>query len=190
MNNITIAIINTLLCITTVPCLGILLNCINNGILSLVYHCFGNLGVKLIGNWLTFVGVIHHELSHALAAIITGAKIVSVDLFKPSGNTLGNVVFQPRGNILLQSIQVSISAIAPVFSGIFSVYILLFKVLAMCNNLGQRLLVIYFAVSILLHSTMSGQDIKIALKGLPICALIIFIIMLITKFNIFALSIK
>jgi hypothetical protein len=131
--------------------------------------------------------VIHHELSHALIAFITGAKIVSIQLFHPDGKRLGNVTYIPRGPKVWQSIQAALSAIAPVILGLSSIYLLYSRVLAICTKPYQYFIIYYLLISILIHSTLSKQDIKTALPSIPICGLILIIVFYISQFNILSL---
>jgi len=141
----------------------------------------------MIANRLTFVGTMHHELSHAIVLFLTGAKILKINFFYPQGAILGKVTFQPRGNKILQSIQLTLGSVAPVITGITSFYILIYKALSFCTEAWQTGVIYYLIISILMHTTMSKQDIKNALRGLPICSLIIFLIFFAINFNLLGL---
>lgn len=57
---------------------------------------------------LTYIGVIHHELSHAFLAILTGAKVLKISLAKKGtvhNGQLGSVTFAPRGPKVIRNIQ-------------------------------------------------------------------------------------
>ena len=107
-----------------------------------------------------------------------------INLFKVQDDTLGSVKFITRGNTLLKSIQLTMTSIAPVILGIISEYLLITKVVSNINSIVLLWIIYYVIISILLHMTMSTQDIKNALKGLPVCTVIIYIILSITKFSI------
>ena len=80
---------------------------------------FGNkVSYNLLFYW-TFIGVIHHELSHALFGFLSGARIIEMNLYKPNKKTgeLGHVVSVPRGNIFFQGLQKALVSIAPVVMG-------------------------------------------------------------------------
>ena len=86
----------------------------------------------IIRNYLTFPGTVHHELSHALVAILLGAKVKRITLI-PKNDALGQVEIQTRGASVLQNLQLSLSAVAPVLCGAVSECILWFKVLPLCS---------------------------------------------------------
>lgn len=190
MNRLCISIIDTLIILMIVPIVGLCIGYIVDKIISIMYRTLGKFWTLLIANRLTFIGTVHHELSHAIFAFITGAKIIKIDLFYPQGNTLGKVIFQPRGNKILQGVQLTLSAIAPVITGAISVFILYTEVLAICTKPWQYIIIVYLIMSILLHTTMSIQDIKNAIKGLPVCSIIIFIICYLANFDIITIILK
>ena len=64
--------------------------------------CLRGLVAKKCGGFfavLTFIGIAHHELSHAVVALLTGAKVNSIVLFrlKAKNGNLGEVKITPRG---------------------------------------------------------------------------------------------
>ena len=130
-----------------------------------------------VRNYLTYPGVVHHELAHALFAWIAGARVERITL-RPAGDTLGSVQFTPRGAALRQSLQLTLSAIAPVVCGTLTLTLLMPRLLPWCQTLWQRALWGYFAVSVFFHMDLSPQDVRVALRGLPLCALLFFLITL------------
>lgn len=183
-SNVIFTLINTLILVMAIPLIGIAIDYLNKIILSFITNIFGIRIAYIFANRVTFIGTVHHELAHALFALITGAKIIKINLFKVQDDTLGSVKFITRGNTLLKSIQLTMSSIAPVILGIISEYLLITKVVSNINNTILLWIIYYIIISILLHMTMSTQDIKNALKGLPVCTVIIYIILYITKFSI------
>lgn len=181
------ALISTSAIMFIIPCIGFIINLITDRIIRILFKHFGGGFTKLVANYLTFVGTVHHELSHAIFAFLTGAKIVKIDLFYPSGHTLGKVLLNTRGNVLTKSIQLTMSAIAPVVLGCVTEYILIRYVITNSLNGVTSFVIYYFILSILLHMTMSKQDIKNAIKGLPICVCIVYIIVLATGFDVISL---
>lgn len=163
------------LIVIAVPLVGFVIDKLVQNLMNLCTRCFGMGTSVMIYNYFTFIGVMHHELSHAAAAILTGAKILSINLFKPTGNTLGNVVFVTRGNKIIQSIQLCFTAVAPVFTGICTLYFLKSNVWTLCDKLALKIIFIYAFISVLLHTSMSSQDIKTYIKGVPILWLLSFI---------------
>jgi hypothetical protein len=87
----------------------------------------------MIGGWnglllISWLGTPIHELSHAVAAMIGGHQIQSMQLFKPDKRTgsLGYVVHTYDSDNLYQSvIGNSIIAIAPFFGGATAIYLIL-----------------------------------------------------------------
>ena len=151
---------------------------IEQAIMAVTGGSFGCLFV----NYLTFPGVILHELSHALLAVVTGAKVTHIRFFAPDGNSLGSVSMRPRGNFITMSIQRGLSALAPAFCSLLWLYLLrtyLYPYIQ--QNVWLMVLFIYLCVSVILHASLSGADIAVGLKGLPGCLLVVFLIFLIWK---------
>lgn len=184
MNRLTIAIINTLIIVLIIPLAGLLLDKITNIILPLIASKIGRNATLFIANRLTFLGTMIHEFAHALFAFCTGAHINKIELFHPENNTLGKVMFSTRGGPILSSIQLSVSAVAPMIVGTVTES-LLFRVLKTKDvNIVIRIFIIYTMISIFIHMTMSWQDIINYVKGLPICFIIICTVLYITGFSI------
>lgn len=186
MNSIIEALINTLQIILFIFVIGYILGILSEILNTVLIKLFGIKTALILLNRVTFIGVIHHELSHAIFGFISGAKIKSVDLFRPKDNSLGSVKIVPRGNKIIQSFQLTLTAIAPVLTGMISLCIIIglttsnFQYL----KLWQLVIIIYLFISILSHSNMSKADLKCAIKGLPMCTILIFIAEYITKFNL------
>lgn len=170
------AAISTGIIILLVPIVGLLIEFITEEITKSLAKGVGLDTALFIMNVLTFVGTIHHELSHALYALITGAKVTKVQVFKPEGHRLGFVEFIPRGNWFTKSIQLTMSGIAPTVQGFISNYFLVLLFFAISGPLWLKIVLGYIIFSIFIHSTMSGADLKAAAKGLPFVAILIFIV--------------
>jgi hypothetical protein len=171
--------------------LTILIGLILYGLKMLVFHMlcafFGAKAGMFIVNRLTFPGTIHHELSHALFAFVTGAKVTDIKLLTFQGNELGSVKFKPRGTAFLQSIQLCFASLAPVIMGIISLYLMV----TMLNPRyaapqWQYFVLIYLEISIFIHMTLSGKDILVALKGLPGMLLLLILIFCLSGFDLFS----
>ena len=132
-------------------------------------------------NRVMFLGTMHHELSHALFAILTGAKVLKIKCFTLfDKERLGYVNFAYSGGKLKQALQGSFIACAPVLTGFLTVP--LFANLAIMS-IAQQIspvwapICLYIAISILCHMRMSRADLKIYLKGslvtLPLLTLMI-----------------
>lgn len=165
------------------PLLGAFVNFILINLLKIPFSIIDRTGRAFLFfiNKLTFLGVVHHELSHALLAFITGAKIKSISLYHEENGHLGCVSYQPRGVLLLRSLQLSLASSAPVFIGIISEFFLIQLVLTKSLSGILTTLVSYLILSIAIHMDMSFQDIKVYLKGTPGCFVILFLLFLIIK---------
>jgi hypothetical protein len=121
-----------------------------------------------VSNWLTFPGVIHHELSHAILAFFTGAKITELKLFWPDKKTgtLGQVSFVPRGVFIFRCIQMTLASSAPVILGSLTSYILIEVIRSGDYPIYITAIIVYLIFSILIHAYMSIADVKIMLKGI------------------------
>lgn len=144
----------------------------------------GPKAAKLIDNYLTIIGVIHHELSHLLAAILTGAKVKGFRLFQVKDGTLGYVNIVPRGPFWLKAIQQAISGLAPILFG---------EVTLMCiytygiHNREEvdiwTALFIFLMMQISYHMSMSIQDLRIASKGLWAVYIVLSLLFVFIKLN-------
>lgn len=145
---------------------------------------FGPKLALFVDNYFTFIGVIHHELSHLIAAILTGAKVVEFRLFKVKNGTLGYVNIVPRGPFWLKAVQQAISGLAPILFG---------EVSLMCiytYGIHNREEVdIWTAIFIILmlqisyHMSMSKQDLRIATKGLWAVYILLALIFAVVHLN-------
>lgn len=122
---------------------------------------------SVICNYFTFVGTAFHELSHALIAWFTGAKVTEVSLFEiNSSGRLGHVNFNTTGSKLRQGFQLAAISCAPVITGLTFTYVLLRVVLLHVLGLKWKILFWYIIISIIDHMSMSNVDIKNYLKGI------------------------
>lgn len=136
------------------------------------------LGANLI-IYITFVGVMHHELSHALLAFLSGAKVTEIKLFRihHKDGALGYVAYAPRGNFILQSIQKVATSIAPIICGFISSNLLWLYVRPVAmENIWSICLFYYVLVSIILHMSLSKQDIKVMKGGLLVVIALMIIL--------------
>lgn len=140
---------------------------------------------------LTFSGVIHHELSHAILALLSGAYIQKICLYRfpwtrkkqkdtMDENCLGYVMYNCRGIFPMPQIQNMLTGIAPIILGSVSIFFCGEFLLHLWQQEGLKTLianpwsylVLYLMISIAHHACPSGQDMKNARVGL----LIVFII--------------
>ena len=156
--------ISALIITFIIPAFGIVMGLIRKiiyRILSIISPGFA----FMVANYLTFPGVMHHELSHALFGFISGAKIKKINLFKPQGMSLGNVEIVYRGPWLFRCIQGCLSAVGPVVMGIITSVLTYIYVLPNIGSLGITVLIYYLIFSIIMHMTMSPSDMICFLKG-------------------------
>ncbi|MCR5625758.1 MAG: hypothetical protein K6F99_00425 [Lachnospiraceae bacterium] len=153
--------------------LGLIIQGVSNAITTVISMFLGGVIGFAVRNYVTYVGVVHHEFAHALLAFITGAKIKKITLI-PKGATLGSVEFAPRGYKVFQSLQLTLSSIAPVICGTISLFIMWKYILPHCSAPWHYIIFFYVFISILFHADLSLQDISNALKGLPLTMLVVF----------------
>lgn len=121
--------------------------------------------MQFVLNRIMFVGTVFHELSHALFAVLTGAKVLKIKCFTLFDKTrLGYVEFAYCGKRLKQALQASFISCAPVMTGFITVP-LFFKLGLAGYGILWSLLFFYISLSILVHMKMSKTDLKLYLKG-------------------------
>lgn len=135
--------------------------------MKLLSKTFGIKAARFICNRLTFPGIIIHELSHALFAIIFGAKVTKIKLLTLRDNDrLGWIEYTPMGNKWEQGLQHVFSACAPTVVGMILELLLYYTISkGFIKGHGWIILVIYIMVSIGDHMSMSRQDIKNYIRG-------------------------
>lgn len=137
---------------------------------------------SIIEGYLTYPGVAFHECSHALFAIISGAKVVGFSLRRvpiEGGYRLGQVKIQPRGNALSAGFQLALSGVAPAITGIIATILLFTVVMPNITEWWQWIIFIYAVICLCLHSELSRADLKATGNGLPIVLLFFLLIFLI-----------
>jgi len=155
-----------------IPLIGILINSvIVKGIRRIIASIIGCRLEFIISNYLFAIGVVIHELSHALFAFVTGAKITEIALFKPDDNSLGHVCYVPRGPALFRALQNSLSSCAPVVTGLILSTLMVIKLFPALTVTWQWVLTIYLLASIVFHMTMSGADLKNYFRGVGVLLL-------------------
>ncbi len=167
------ALVDTLLCFALLLALGILIAVLTALVSRVLSMVFGGSFAFFIVNYLTWFGTVLHEFSHAVFAALTGAKVTHISLL-PHGTTLGHVDFTPRGPSVLQGLQLSLSACAPMIAGAAAEAVLAAFVLPLAVMFWQKLLVGYLMVSILLHMSMSPEDLLNFFRGFVPTFLIVF----------------
>ena len=148
----------------------------------------GAASANVIVGYLTYPGVLFHELSHALAAILSGARVTGISLGRVaaadgSGWVLGSVSFVPRGPKLLQAFQLALTGIAPALTGLAGLAALVHFGPALCSKPWHWALLAYLFICVLLHMDLSSADITRILEGLPLVALTAFVVFLFVPQN-------
>lgn len=183
-NQVINAAINTSFILILLVLFGLFIEGIQHLLGKSLARLFGAKFANIFINRITFIGVMHHELSHTLFALLTGAKITSIRLFKPNkqAGSLGSISYATRGPLVLRAIQSTLTSMAPTICGTISV-ICICK-FGFSDVIWKNILFGCLLLCIVIHMNMSTQDIKIALKGLPICLLIVFVIFYYAKIDI------
>lgn len=145
---------------------GLLLNLIERLEFTFFCYFFGYKAAFYIVNYATLAGTILHELSHALFAFITGAKITEISFFDRDKESLGHIAYQPKGPFFLQAVQHSLTACSPVIVGIASFVFVSYIFLTTTCGVWAQTLLIYLGISIINHSSMSTADLKLYFKGI------------------------
>lgn len=157
---------------------GAVVSGLQHVLMKMISAIFSGAFTYVLVNYLMFPGVMLHELSHALAAVVTGAKVTEVALFKPQGGSLGHVNFRTRGPKVLKSIQRVMVSAAPVYLGGVFVCLFYYLIVAVAGSLFFKIILGYLAFSMIFHMTMSMQDFKEFFMGLPMFMVGVFVISL------------
>lgn len=159
-------------------------------IVKLVLSIFTTpIGAGLVEGYLTYPGVVYHELSHALFAFISGAKVCKISLKRTpmadgSGYVLGSVSFIPRGPKVLQAIQKTLSGIAPLITGMAAMAAMLAYAFPACTQTWQTVVCAYLFLCLLLHTDLSRQDLMNILAGLPLVLLVLLVVFMFAPFDV------
>ncbi|MCR5674640.1 MAG: M50 family metallopeptidase [Lachnospiraceae bacterium] len=167
--------------VAVIPLVGFAVNYVVTGILQTLFSLISRSGglYLFFANRLTFAGVIWHELSHALFAFLTGAKVEEISLYHKEGNHLGYVKFRPRGIWPAQCVQLSLSACAPVIMGILALFGIHAALRSLSLPVWGVVIAVYLFVSILVHMDMSPEDLKSYIKGVPFFLIVFFVLALV-----------
>ena len=155
----------SLLAMAVIPAMGWLIERGRHYLYLWLCNVFHSRAGYIVMNYATFPGVMLHELCHVLMAKLTGAKVDKVKFFEPSGTSLGYVQFHCNGKKSSHAFQMAATACAPVALGFVVVALLrsgitFFHGFPVCQAYLWHML-----VSMLLHMTMSKEDLKSYLRG-------------------------
>lgn len=176
-------IISALIITFIIPAFGVVMGIVKKTIYRVLAFISPGFAFTLI-NYFTFLGVVHHELSHALFGFITGAKITKVNLFKPNGISLGNVQMIYRGPWLFRCIQGCLSAIGPVVMGIITTSLIVAYLLPNISSIYAMIFIYYLIFSIIMHMTMSSQDMACFMKGVAGVYILVMIVCVVANINV------
>lgn len=138
MDNIYVNYLLTALILTfAIPGAGVVIEQFVKLLYSVTAAFLGDSFTYFIFNRLTFIGVFHHELSHALLATVTGAKVTKIVFFHPDGDRLGYVEYVTRGNIIMRSIQQALASITGILRCIDKCGYLLLSYCLWCGISGM-----------------------------------------------------
>ncbi len=144
-------------------------------------------GNKFI-RYLSAIGVVHHELSHALLYTLTGAKVTKIKLFqaKPGDSTLGYVEAILRGPKWLHGVQEIMSGLGPVIMGYITLYLMIAHLRPFLLTLPYHFLYMipyyYTLVCIFMHCTLSDVDMEGVKEGLKSPLSVLFVLLIIYIF--------
>ena len=171
--------------VAAIPLTGFLIDLVVMGIIRFLCGLISKSGglYLFVANRLTFAGVMWHELSHALFAFISGAKVEKISLYHKEGDHLGYVRYRTRGPWALQCVQHSLSSCAPVVMGLVAIAVIYTAFTSFELPIWGSVLLIYLFISILVHMDMSTQDLKLYVRGVPLFWVIFFVLALVTLSN-------
>lgn len=149
----------------------------------------GTQAAKLYDTKLTYIGVVHHEFSHALMVILTGAKLKGIQLIK-HGDTLGQVRFITRGPKIIQWIQLALIQLGPVIFGQITLQFIQTSVFNITKIQDIQLSSWRFWVCILImqqivyHMQLQRVDLKNLSRGIIPLIIVIYFILYFVDINV------
>lgn len=161
--------------LTVIPVIGSIVRKFAEFQIRILSKLVGSKFAEFICNRLLFLGTVTHELSHALFAVLSGAKIVKIrclTLF--SKDTLGYVQFATRGRPVKRSFQMAFIGCAPTIVGCLIVYIMISNWNQIAISFPVQVFLVYFGISVADHMSMSSSDVQNYIKGCPLVFLLMF----------------
>lgn len=157
----------TLLLTMSVVVIGLVMNRIEQLQMRLIAGKGGARLANFACNYLTFPGTVIHELSHAMLAMMSGAKVVDIKCFEIfSHGRLGHVDFILRGPAWKQRLQMALTSCAPVVIGLMLEVSLLRTVICYPLEKWMQISIWYLVISIADHMSMSNVDLRNYFRGL------------------------
>lgn len=144
--------------------------------LRFLSRIFGIHMAEFICNRLLFLGTVVHELSHALFAFVSGARVTKIRCFTLfSKNTLGYVEFCTVGGPFRRSFQLAFSSCAPTVVGCFILSVI-FHIWSLSDlSIPLRIFLVYFGVSVADHMSMSNVDVRNYVRGCVFLSSVLFV---------------
>lgn len=165
------AFFNALLLFAILFAAGLIIQYTVKGILKAAGFMSSPKLVNLVVNLATFPGVVHHELSHAVLACASGARVTQIKLIEFGTGHLGHVNYRTRGNPIQASVQHCLTAMGPMLMGpvtITALWMFYYRT-PLYGNAEIRAVAAYITISILIHMRLSKSDLKNIWRGLPLC---------------------
>lgn len=145
----------------------------------------------ILEGYLTYPGVVYHELSHALFGFLSGAKVKKICLHRsvmPNGQeALGYVIIVPRGTGVLGAFQSALSSIAPSVTGLIAMLSIVLFAFPNCTEWWQWAIWLYLFICVLLHSEMSSADMANVKRSLPMIIVFLFAVFVVFPIDIEAI---
>ena len=154
----------TILVIVVPVAVGMLLSSLKRLEIKMV-AVFSHSLVRFFMHYVTFPGIVIHELSHLIFAVITGAEVRYISFVEDDDGRLGHVTSRARGPWFIVAIQYTLIAIAPVIVGLTLGFLLLRYIFAEQHSLGMNICLWYLIICLINHSTMSKSDIEGYFRG-------------------------
>ena len=165
LNGLILALIMTIIIFISIIIIGWLINKLEIAQIELLSKLTGPKFANIFFNRVLFLGTIIHELSHALFATLSGAKVTKIKLFNFKDDVLGYVNYMTQGNKLKQAFQMSLTSCAPTVAGISIDIFVVWYMLNFKTNIATKLLLIFVLLCVTDHMSMSNLDIKNYIKG-------------------------
>ncbi len=164
---LSVAFLVALTVTLSVIILGWAMNVLETGVIEFIAR-LSNINLSLFFcNYLTFPGVMLHELSHAVAIAVTGGKVTKIKLLEINRTgRLGHVEFQTRGPRKLRALQLAFGSCAPVLFGVYNILLLRHFVQAYDLPLWAQYIAYYLMFSIGCHMSMSREDLVNYIHGI------------------------
>lgn len=150
----------SVICVLSVIIIGFCVDIIEKMEFRLLSFLFNSKTAFLFCNYITWPGVVVHELAHALFALLTGADVQEISFHdSEKSGRLGHVSYYTRGGYFRRLFQQSLTSCAPVIVGGFLVCCLLYALFYQIQSVIITVLVWYLLVSVFNHMSMSRTDI-------------------------------